>query len=74
MKNQEPNIDEYWSLESIDIDISKEEANKLFGEELIVYKNNIYIPKNICRRKLLKLHQEHGAGHWITPPTRRGER
>ena len=74
MKNQEPNIDEYWSLESIDIDISEEEANKLFGKELIVYKNNIYIPKSICRQKLLKLHQKHGTGHWITPLARRGER
>jgi len=74
MKNQEPNIDNYWSLESIDIDISKEEAKALFGEELIVHKNNIYIPKSICRQKLLKLHQKHGTSDWATPPTRRGER
>lgn len=74
MKSQKPNIDNYWSLESINININKEEAEALFGEELIVYKNNIYIPKSICRRKLLKLHQKHGMGHWITPLARRGER
>ena len=54
--------------------ISKEEAKSLFGEELVIYKNNIYIPKTICRLKLLKLHQIHGSGHWTTPPTRHGER
>ena len=69
MKKKIFNKNEYWSLESINI--NKDEANKLFGKELLIRDNKMYVPKDVCSHKLLKLHKEYGEVCWETVHTRR---
>ena len=69
MKREIFNKNEYWSLESINI--NKDEANKLFGKELLIRDNKMYVPKDVSRHKLFKLHKEYGEVRWETVHTRR---
>ena len=71
MRTQRFNKEDYLSLESTNID--KKEASILFGEELLIRNDKMYVPKDTCRHKLWKLHKRHGVAEWSSREGRRKE-